>query len=523
MKRTALWIALQLIISTGAVCGFESSEHREVSNDAFELAYAHFLVLGYPLDPNIEAVITSLEKGSSYLDYGELVRLVDHVVDPLKTLERRGRLDTFPCKVSQLDRDLIARILPENLAEYRSLTVNDTHFGGELLLNLRFWHQEAAQMAALGSSPRRLELCGHGSRNGNLLTALILNSISDHFLEDFFAPGHIYTPRFGLHDAVAGAMHDQYNILGTEFYVDYRAWEKLRVMLDSLPPGMLKRMGVSESQLEEVRRMGIYRLELWGDGDLARSPLQRLFMTLVVARSVLDVLESYTQECLVNSFEDDVNWKPLQKWGRNPATGWSHAEAAIPFGEHSVPSRYQGPIQVPVVLWFSIGSETLTSSGEVSSRYLVEVDSLALWSSLFRSGVGGQLRPSSWQVGLSTGYSYARNKAETADGPRAAIILAYPQIHSQFLVEGTYLHYETDRLHDRAVGYGLGFQTGFSLLTLDLRVGKGYRFNSSQKLQDTWTVRTGVAVAIPLLRIPLLGRIEHAILVKTRKKAMAHG
>jgi hypothetical protein len=521
MRRISLWMVLLLFILTGAVQGFESVEHRTVSNDALKLAYGHFLALGYPIDPNIEAIITSLESGGSYLDYGEMVRLVDHVVDPLKTLERRGRLDLFPCTINQLDRDLIARILPEALAEYRVLTVNDTHFGAELLLNLRFWHRAASEMAASGSNPNRPEPCGSGSRDGNLLTALMLNSVSDHFLEDFFAPGHIYTPRFGLHDAVAGAMHDQYNILGTKFRITPGQWGNLRGILDSMTPSMLERIGVSKSQIEEVRQQGLYQLELWGDGDLARSPLQRLFMTLVVARSVLDILESYAQGCVVNNFSEGLTWKPLQKVGLNPLVGWSHAEGGIPFGTHSVPSMYQGPIQYPMVLWFSGGSEMLTSSGEVSSRALIEIDSLAAWSSRFRSGAGGQLRPTSWQVGLITGYSYAWNEDETADGPRAGLMLAYPLIHSQFLVEATYLHYETDRLHDRALGYGVGFQTGFSLLTLDLRAGRGYRFDESGVLQDTWTIRTGLAVAVPLLRIPLLGRIEHALWVRQRKKAMA--
>lgn len=522
MKGISLWMALLLFISTGAVHSFESDEHRAVSNDALELAYRHFLALGYPIDPDVEAVIASLKRGGSYLDYGELVRLVDNVVDPLKTLERRDRLDFFPCTIDQLDRDLIARILPEVLAELRSLTVNDTHFGAELLLNLRFWHQAATEMAASGSNPSRPEPCGSGSRDGNLLTALILNSVSDHFLEDFFAPGHIYTPRFGLHDAVAGAMHDQYNILGTRFLITPDQWGKLRGMLDSMPLEMLERIGVPGNQLNEIRQLGLYKVELWGDGDLYRSPVQRLFMTLVVARSVLDVLESYAQEVAVNSFARGLTWKPLEKRrSRNPLKGWSHAEGGIPFGAHSVPEMYQKPLSYSTVLLFSGGGELQTSSDGDSSRALLEIGSLSSWQFLFRSGRGGQLRPTSWQIGLSTGYSYAWNKDETADGPRAGLVLAYPLIHSQFLVEANYLHYETDRLHEQALGYGVGFQTGFSLMTLDVRVGKGYRFGESDTLQDTLTVRTGLVFAVPLLRIPLLGRIERALLVKARKKAMA--
>ncbi len=513
------WIALLVLVQASAVHGFKAKEHRDLSNDALRLAYAHYLSLGYPADPQMEAIVKSLEPGGSHVDYGELVRLVDHMVDPLKALERKGLLEGYPCKASDLDSDLLTRVLPESLAEFRALTVNDTHFGAELMLNLRFWHQAATAMAASGSVQALEEPCEAG-KEGNLLTALVLNALADHFLEDFFAPGHIYTPRFGLHDAVAGAMHDQYNILGSKFLVDQERWKELRPLLDSLSPDLSSQLNLSEAELQELRTGGLGAIELRGDGDLGRERFQRVFILLVVARSILDVLESYAKEHQVDSFAAGIHWEPLKKVGANPATGWIHGQGKIPYGAHSTPWDYQGNIRFPTVLWLSVGNEMLTSDGEASSRGLVEIDSLAAWMSPFRASKDGLLRLRSWQVGASTGYSYAWNQRETADGPRAALILAYPLIHSQFLVEATYLHYENGKAHERGLGYGVGFQTGFSLMTLDMRVGKGYRFGDSGALQDTWAIRTGLSVAFPLLRFPLLGRIERAALERQRRKAM---
>lgn len=513
------WIALLVLVQASAVHGFKAKEHRALSNDALRLAYAHYLTLGHPADPKMDEIVKSLEPGGSEVDYGELVRLVDHLVDPLKALERKGYLEIYPCKASDLDSDLLKRVLPESLAEFRALTVNDTHFGSELMLNLRFWHQAATAMAAYGSTQFHGEPCGAG-KDGNLFTALVLNALADHFLEDFFAPGHIYTPRFGLHDAVAGAMHDQYNILGTRFLVDQEKWKELQALLGSLPPDLSNQLNLTEAELQELRTRGLAEIELRGDGDLDRERFQRLFITLVVARSILDVLESYGRESQMDSFASGLHWEPLRKVGKNPALGWSHSQGKIPYGAHAIPTKYQGTIRFPTVLWLSLGNEMLTSDGEASSRGLIEIDSLAAWMSPFRAGKNGQLRLRTWQVGASTGYSYAWNQEETADGPRAALILAYPLIHSQFLVEGTYLHYENGTTHERELGYGVGFQTGFSLMTLDVRVGKSFRFEDSGALQDTWSIRSGLSFAFPLLRIPLLGRIERAALERERKKAM---
>lgn len=512
-------IALLVLVQASAVHGFKAKEHRALSNDALRLAYAHYLTLGYPADPKMDEIVKSLEPGGSQVDYGELVRLVDHLVDPLKALERKGYLEIYPCKASDLDSDLLKRVLPESLAELRALTVNDNHFGAELMLNLRFWHQAATSMAATGSTPYYGEPCG-ASKDGNLFAALVLNALADHFLEDFFAPGHIYTPRFGLHDAVAGAMHDQYNILGTKFLVDQEKWKELQTLLGSLPPDLSSQLDLTEADLQELRTQGLTAIELRGDGDLDRERFQRLFITLVVARSILDVLESYGQERQMDSFASGLHWEPLKKTGKNPAVGWSHSQGKIPYGIHAIPWEYQGTIRFPMVFWLSVGNEMLTSDGEASSRGVIEIDSLAAWMSPFRASKNGQVRLRSWQVGASTGYSYAWNQHETADGPRAALILAYPMIHSQFLIEGTYLHYEDGRTHKRDLGYGVGFQTGFSLMTLDVRVGKGYRFDDSGALQDTWAIRSGLSFAFPLLRIPLLGRIERAALERYRRNAM---
>ena len=69
------------------------------------------------------------------------------------------------------------------------------------------------------------------ARDGHILNALVNSALSDHFLNDFFAPGHITTPRENSHDTVALAMHDWANRAGTCSEIDAEHWSELDRLL----------------------------------------------------------------------------------------------------------------------------------------------------------------------------------------------------------------------------------------------------------------------------------------------------
>ena len=105
-----------------------------------------------------------------------------------------------------------------------------------------------------------------------LVGALVINAVSEHFLQDIFAPGHIYTLRdtLGAHSALAS--HDRHNVMGAVFLIHESRWR------DELKPLITDPASVEAivAQIEES-----HRLLLWGDFDLWRNDAQRLFMTLL--------------------------------------------------------------------------------------------------------------------------------------------------------------------------------------------------------------------------------------------------
>ena len=67
--------------------------------------------------------------------------------------------------------------------------------------------------------------CARGG--GDLRLALVYSAFAIHFLEDFFAPGHIRAPRSSLHDAAAMNIHDRFNRRGQCFILEKEHLEEI--------------------------------------------------------------------------------------------------------------------------------------------------------------------------------------------------------------------------------------------------------------------------------------------------------
>ena len=196
------------------------------------------------------------------------------------------------------------------------------------------------------------------ARQKNLYSALVRNALSDHYLHDFFAPGHITTIRENAHDAIALAMHDRANKSGACFGINQDNWSTLNKKnnLQTLNKILtfIKNQGIAflidneedkktdikmlinnieecgnsinkdeESKLEKWNNSNITskqdliltileknttRLFLQGDGRLKDNPIQQLFMLLVEVQSIIEVLNAY-----------DNNEKPTKEIGEMTA------------------------------------------------------------------------------------------------------------------------------------------------------------------------------------------------------------
>jgi hypothetical protein len=254
------------------------------------------------------------------LSYGEMVSFVDYVLDPIRLMSRAAGTGGLPRCPNDLDEDFLSRLRNRLTLQLFAAKGDDSHFQEQAMMSWWLWHRQAVLAAAYGDAARQ----GSPTGNERFFSGLLMNAISNHYLEDSFAPGHIFTPREG-HDFAAMSMHDFYNRQGACFAIDATRWDELAALID--PGRHAKLLGVKSEVLKSIKENGFPGNQLWllGDGYLIPSKrktnaapgleesaqLQRIFITLVVARSIVDVLQSYACGVPVNNFEEHT-WSPLQ-------------------------------------------------------------------------------------------------------------------------------------------------------------------------------------------------------------------
>jgi hypothetical protein len=313
---------------------------------------------------------------SENISYGDIVMCVDYFLTPEKLIAGRehhliqgaiaddGAISKgerkevsgdekfvhssglFPQNVKDLSFDVVKRCDPDylNLEGARAGHVNHSHFQSELLVAQRTSHLLAL---AIGRSER------------NVFSAFAINAISDHYLHDAFAPGHITTTRSRLTDTAANAFHDFNNRAGLDVSVDLNKMKMTvdigsdkkkfdllseiieKINFDVLSSDYFFRPGKigdvhcggkcrsSESDLARlatlkdifgVRNENIL-VRLKGDGNLwaVEQDKQRLLMLWTSVRSIYDVLKSIPEmnpdpsipipTVFNDSFKNNSDWK----------------------------------------------------------------------------------------------------------------------------------------------------------------------------------------------------------------------
>jgi hypothetical protein len=321
-------VAVLALLASRPAHAFSYREHCELSSNAFQIALHYVTHEAASTSRSFSATqmrVLEQLRGSDCrprgpLTYGHLVALVDNANSPADyylfvrndSAAQQFRDGMLPLSVlNELGRSTIQGLF--------SARLNVDHFQDRGMYGHWFWHRSASALAA---------------DDGNLASALVLNAFSEHYLEDFFAPGHVFTPRRNFHDAASVAMHDYYNKHGAPFVVR-NAGTLIDLLAFGLPDGAARRWpdGVVSisSRLERMRI-----LNLVGDDRLVPSSDQDILMTLVVARSVADILESYLSSHAVNHFEH-YHWKGYTLSN----SGLVGPQAEIAYGEYS-----SGPVAI---------------------------------------------------------------------------------------------------------------------------------------------------------------------------------
>jgi hypothetical protein len=193
----------------------------EVSRNAAQIVQAK------PSDPD------NAHRFDSNLTYGDVTRCVDYFMTPEKLMAGSETALWYPTENADItsrshlrERQLYPRQREDlditvakrcddsylNLEGALSAHVNHTHFQAELLISQRSQHLLALSLHAI---------------EGNRMAALTANAISDHYLQDSFAPGHITTWRSRLTDLAANAYHDARNRKGLFVLVNQDRFEEM--------------------------------------------------------------------------------------------------------------------------------------------------------------------------------------------------------------------------------------------------------------------------------------------------------
>lgn len=264
-------------------------------------------------------------KELQYISYGEIIELVDFMHYPEQIFESfNAGVDystmNVPFKASDLNWHVIHLMKKHGveLLDYLSASShNERHFQDSLMVSMNSLHMSAISDA----------------KNKNLYSALVRNALSDHYLHDFFAPGHITTLRENSHDAVALAMHDWSNKSGTCFKLNDKVWPDLLDILSFIKDNELQfvmRSGAAvSSYLYQIKKnfnecgaVDNFESDSWddiddfntyqsividallrhpreifvqGDSFLKYNPLQQLLILLVQISSINEVLKAYIE------------------------------------------------------------------------------------------------------------------------------------------------------------------------------------------------------------------------------------
>ncbi|HEX3130696.1 MAG TPA: hypothetical protein VH394_25385, partial [Thermoanaerobaculia bacterium] len=232
---------------------------------------------------------------------------------------------------------------------------------------------------------------------------------------------------------------------------------------------------------------------------------QRIFITLVVARSIVDVLESRAYGTPVNSFEN-YEWSPLRR-SHEPGKRYILARAGYPYGEYV---EQQVPrINYGLLSSIEISSQSTVLNGVEDTRgvvTLVHIPTFFSWLPPPGRNVDGIYVPSHLVPVVALGLSYRMDDELPGFGSFIRFSFLSPRLDLHgglaFGVERyQWAHNESYRFHPEArVGVGA------SLVVLFGAVGYDHALDGNGDLKGSLTVRSGAQIGIPWSKIPLHGK-----------------
>lgn len=524
--RAKFLLALGAVLVPLQVHAFSFAEHCRVSNAAFLASITPHLAAsaGIPATPVTAAdssaqsqravrarrmadLWTEFTKGvhcaglrKSSRSYGDIVARVDVASSPNDFYVGRSN----PLALGQMGADSIPwetidRLSASTMQRLSAMHANQDHFGDRALFAFVFWHRAAIEAAA----------------GGRIRTALVINAFADHYLEDLYAPGHVRTVRRGLTDVASMGLHNQFNRAGARY-----SPSNVDSLLRYLPVASgeiaeeARCLGKREKECRSVMQtecptrdwLGCLRavsdtgLLLYGDHQLKESPTAELFISLVIARSVDDVLTAYLESnANVDHFGDRVYWSRAQSLGLRRAG----AMFSTPFGryERDTVGIWSDVDRAPTVV---LGMQSFLTSNKRRAR--VGVETMALpWLGENMTIPDDSLE---WvnpkglsRFGLTAGIDAVFGDATFATGPYADVVWALPELNSQIRT-GFGWRYSADRAlrGTNAVHGSVRWELGFGLLTTGLALEMEPIVERTGVVKRAISLGTSIHATIPVRR-----------------------
>lgn len=546
-----LIVGCSLLLVSSHAMAFVGCEHEILGNLSVEIAheYSVFVLSSEALSDQLSSkqksrFVTASDtlkmlQNSNLLTnndletYGGINKAVDYVLYPLKILEAWSSEKTkgnLPTESAELNLDFA-----ENSRKARSAHVNDAHFQGHLLNSYVRHHRSAVLEAHYvgGSDDTEVEK--------QLFGAFVLNALADHYLQDFFAPGHIVTPRENFHDSFAMGWHDHYNRKGVSF-------ELTENWIETAGIGQFckkENIGCLEHHVDNLltRRFGVSTklpksVHLHGDGglfDCDRNDAEQVatirngryeqlkLMLIAQAQSILDVISSFvfSQSRPVMKLKA-VEFKPptVQVFKNKQAKFRKHI-AQTDFGKYSFDNpnfrAKWGPTypaawkQYDTVFGVNAGFQTIDSDEDnIRAEAGFEVVPFGIpgaMNILRDHDTGKSLARLNWAP-IVPGVRIVGDTSHYGVGPSVRTILAWPRINAQLSVTGFYTHYSGSDLQSAwKPGWNIRTDIGFSLLTAYIGLGQDFAPNNG-RLDDGVVMSAGVQFTAPWRRLPLISRLN---------------
>jgi len=383
------------------------------------------------------------------------------------------------------------------------------------------------------------------SPNRSLYYALLKNALAAHYLEDFFAPGHIAAMREGQPDYAANTIHDRYNSRGACFSLkNTEPFKGLRATLekdDELSRSVARFLGLTIEELRNAtddllddsatagnnRCRGAADIFLRGDGDLlhpsatgvtneecstrdcsVESRLERVLVTFAVAQSVVDTFRAYASG-YANALEcaSDAGSLLPYRWERMELVEpklLRRQLVKMPIASLQIGGYRREPETVNPKYGFmgllEVEAETFLEGSQEGGRGRVGFEWLPA-----QGPAGLEVEnfyvPKLYTIALGVGGGYRWDERLPGPDATARLYLVWPKIDMHVSAGARVGWYESEGQHTVRVSPELRFGKSFGFLGAFLGLSEDYREEVGGSLKHSLAIQSGVQLALPWWRV----------------------